>query len=63
MFVGDVDAARRVDGNDVSALQSHTRQAPDANSFRYDVNATGHFDGNDASTTPAQTRTGLPSPP
>jgi hypothetical protein len=63
ILVGDVDTTGRVDGNDVSAVQSHTRQAPDVNTFRYDVNATGRIDGNDVSTTQAQTRTGLPSSP
>lgn len=62
ILVGDVDTSGRVDGNDVSAVQSHTRQTPDKMIFRYDVNATGRIDGNDVSTTQSQTRTGLPSP-
>jgi hypothetical protein len=63
VLIGDVDATGRVDGNDVSAVQSHTRQTTNATNFRDDVNATGRIDGNDVSTTQAQTRTGLPSSP
>ncbi len=63
ILVGDVDTTGRVDGNDVSAVQSHTRQTPDTTTFRYDVNATGRIDGNDVSTTQSQTRAGLPSSP
>jgi hypothetical protein len=62
-LVGDVDANGRVDGNDVSGVQSRTRQATDANNFRWDVDANGRIDGNDVSTTQTQTRTGLPSTP
>jgi hypothetical protein len=60
MLLGDVDATGRVDGNDVSATQSHTRQSISGTNFRYDVNATGRIDGNDVSITQGQTRTSLP---
>jgi photosystem II stability/assembly factor-like uncharacterized protein len=60
VLLGDVDATGRVDGNDVSAVQSHTRQVPDTTNYRYDVDASGRIDGNDVSTTQTQTRTGLP---
>jgi PKD repeat protein len=60
VLVGDVDATGRVDGNDVSAVQSHTRQTANGSNFRDDVDATGRIDGNDVSTTQALTRTGLP---
>ncbi len=63
VLVGDVDATGRVDGNDVSDVQSHTRQTTDATNFRYDVDVTGRIDGNDVSITQEQTRTALPSPP
>ena len=63
ILLGDVDASTRVDGNDVSAVQSHTRQPTDATNFRDDVDATGRIDGNDVSMTQAHTRTALPSPP
>jgi hypothetical protein len=63
ILIGDVDANGRVDGNDVSAVQSDTRQNTDSNNYRYDVDANGRIDGNDVSATQAQTRTGLPSPP
>jgi hypothetical protein len=60
VLLGDVDANGRVDGNDVSAVQSHTRQSTDSTNYRYDIDLTGRIDGNDVSTTQAQTRTGLP---
>ena len=63
ILVGDVDATGRVDGNDVSAVQSHTRQTVGDANFRFDVDTTGRIDGNDVSDTQAHTRTGLPSSP
>jgi hypothetical protein len=60
VLVGDVNAIGAVDRNDVSAMQSHTRQAVDITNFRYDMNATGNIDGNDVSLTQGQTRTSLP---
>jgi hypothetical protein len=60
VLIGDVDATGRVDGNDVSAVQSHTRQTTDGTNYRFDVDANGRIDGNDVSTTQAQTRTSLP---
>jgi hypothetical protein len=63
VLIGDLDATGRVDGNDVSSVQSHTRQPTDTTNFRNDVDATGRIDGNDVSATQAQTRTGLPSSP
>jgi hypothetical protein len=64
VLIGDVNATGGVDGNDVSAVQSHTRQAVNSGNFSYDVNATGgSIDGNDVSFTQSHTRTSLPSPP
>jgi len=63
VLVGDVDATGRVDGNDVSTVQSHTRQTTNGTNFRDDIDATGRIDGNDVSTTQSHTRTGLPSSP
>ena len=60
LLIGDIDASGRVDGNDVSAVQSHTRQATDGTNLRFDVDASGRIDGNDVSATQGQTRTGLP---
>jgi hypothetical protein len=60
LLIGDVDATRRVDGNDVSAVQSHTRQTTNGTNYRFDVDTTGRIDGNDVSTTQGQTRTSLP---
>jgi hypothetical protein len=57
---GDVNATRAVDGNDVSAVQSKTRQKANNTNFRHDVNATGNIDGNDVSAVQARTRTRLP---
>jgi hypothetical protein len=63
ILVGDVNATGGVDGNDVSAVQSHTRQTVDATTFQFDVNTTGAIDGNDVSATQSKTRTSLPSLP
>jgi arylsulfate sulfotransferase len=60
VLVGDVDASDIVDGNDVSAVQSQTRQPVTSANFRDDVNANGLLDGNDVSLTQGQTRTSLP---
>jgi hypothetical protein len=61
MLLGDVNGSGLVDGNDVSAVQTHTRQPVNSATFRYDVNADGLLDGNDVSMTQAQTRTALPA--
>jgi hypothetical protein len=64
VLIGDVNATGGVDGNDVSGVQSHTRQPVNSNAIaRFDVNATGGIDGNDVSITQGHTRTSLPSPP
>jgi hypothetical protein len=60
VLVGDVDANGVVDGNDVSGVQSHTRQTANNTNFQYDVDANGVIDGNDVSITQSHTRTGLP---
>lgn len=59
ILIGDVNASGLVDGNDVSAVQSRTRQPVNNTNFRYDVNASGLIDGNDVSMTQGQTRTSL----
>jgi uncharacterized repeat protein (TIGR03803 family) len=60
VLVGDVNGNKLVDGNDVSAVQSHTRQSVNDTNFRYDVNTTGLIDGNDVSITQGHTRTSFP---
>jgi hypothetical protein len=60
ILLGDVNASRFVDGNDVSAVQNHTRQSVNNTNFRYDLNTSGLIDGNDVSITQGQTRTSLP---
>jgi extracellular elastinolytic metalloproteinase len=60
VLLGDVNANRSVDGNDVSAVQAKTRQTADSTNFRFDVNASGSIDGNDVSLTQSKTRTSLP---
>jgi hypothetical protein len=63
-LLGDVNATGGVDGNDVAAVQSHTRQLVNSDAqARFDVNATGAIDGNDVAITQGQTRTSLPSAP
>jgi hypothetical protein len=64
VLLGDVNATGGVDGNDVAAVQSHTRQPVNSNAqARFDVNLTGNIDGNDVALTQSKTRTSLPSPP
>jgi hypothetical protein len=63
VLIGDVNFTGGVDGNDVSGVQSHTRQSVTSANFQYDVNATGGIDGNDVSLTQSHTRTSLPSLP
>ncbi|MBA3296967.1 MAG: hypothetical protein H0U19_08525 [Acidobacteria bacterium] len=60
VLLGDVNATRSVDGNDVSAVQAKTRQPVGATTFKFDVNITGVIDGNDVSTVQGKTRTRLP---
>jgi len=60
VLLGDVNGNGLVDGNDVSDVQSHTRQAVDTTTFRFDVNTSGLIDGNDVSITQGHTRTSLP---
>jgi Dockerin type I domain len=60
VLLGDVDGNGRVDGNDVSAVQSHTRQVANSNNFPYDVDLNGRIDGNDVSATQSHTRNALP---
>jgi hypothetical protein len=63
VLLGDVNATGGVDGNDVSAVQSRTRQTVTQSNCRFDVNATGGIDGNDVSLTQSKTRSSLPSLP
>jgi hypothetical protein len=61
VLVGDVNGSKGVDGNDVSAVQSHTRQPVNSDAMaRFHVNASGGIDGNDVSLTQSHTRTSLP---
>ena len=60
VLLADVNGTGNVDGNDVSEVQSRTRQTVNSGNFRDDVNATGNIDGNDVSITQSHTRTSLP---
>jgi hypothetical protein len=60
VLLGDVNAVGGVDGNDVAAVQSHTRQLVNSDAMaRFDVDVTGSIDGNDVALTQAHTRTSL----
>jgi glucose/arabinose dehydrogenase len=63
VLLGDVNGNGLVDGNDVAAVQSQTRQPVTGANFQYDVNTDGVIDGNDVSLTQGHTRTSLPSAP
>jgi hypothetical protein len=60
VLLGDVNFSKNVDGNDVSAVQAHTRQPLTTSNYLFDVNTTGNIDGNDVSLTQSKTRTSLP---
>jgi hypothetical protein len=63
ILTGDVNGNRLVEGNDVSAVQSRTRQRVDGSTFVYDVNANGSIEGNDVSITQTRTRTSIAAEP
>ena len=63
ILTGDVNGNRLVEGNDVSAVQSRTRQRVDGSTFVYDVNANGSIEGNDVSITQTHTRTSIAAEP
>jgi hypothetical protein len=63
ILTGDVNGNRLVEGNDVSAVQSRTRQRVDSSTFVYDVNANGSIEGNDVSITQTHTRTSIAAEP
>ena len=63
ILIGDVNGNRSVEGNDVSAVQSRTRQRVDSSTFMYDLDANGSIEGNDVSITQAHTRTSIPAGP
>jgi hypothetical protein len=60
VLVGDVNATRLVDGNDVSLVHGHTGQTAKSTTFRFDVNASGLIDGNDVSLVQSKLGTRLP---
>src|SRR2546425_5630375 len=45
VLLGDVNQIGGVDGNDVSAVQAHTRQTANSDNFKFDVNGSGGIDG------------------
>jgi hypothetical protein len=60
ILTGDVNASRRVDAADVSAVRQQTLQPVDSTNFRNDVNASGRIDAADVSIVRQQTLTSLP---
>ena len=60
VLIGDVNASRQVDGNDVLAVQTKTRQRVNNTNFMLDVNTTAVIDGGDVSVTQSKTQTSLP---
>jgi len=62
VLVGDVNATRMVDGNDVSLVQRHMGKTANGTNFRFDVDASGLIDGNDVSLVQSQVGTSLPPP-
>ncbi len=60
VLLGDVNASRRVDAADVSAVRQQTLQPIDPLNFREDINASGRIDAADVSIARQQTLTSLP---
>jgi autotransporter-associated beta strand protein len=61
VLVGDVNASRRTDAGDVTAVRNHTVSIPtDAATARFDVNASGRIDSGDVTATRNATVTVLP---
>jgi hypothetical protein len=60
VLVGDVNASKRVDAADVSAVRQQTLQTITNSNFREDVNASGRVDAADVSIARQQTLTSLP---
>jgi hypothetical protein len=60
VLLGDVNATRRVDAADVSAVRQQTLQPITSSNFRADVNASGRIDAADVSVVRQQTLTSLP---
>jgi hypothetical protein len=60
MLLGDVNATRRADSGDVTAVRTHAVAVPDQQTFRFDVNASGRIDAGDVTTTRNATITVLP---
>jgi hypothetical protein len=60
ILIGDVNASKRVDAADVSAVRQQTLQPVTSSNFREDVNTTGRIDAADVSITRQQTLTSLP---
>jgi hypothetical protein len=60
VLVGDVNASRRVDAADVSAVRQQTLQNMTNSNFRNDINASGRIDAADVSIARQQTLTALP---
>jgi Dockerin type I domain len=60
VLVGDVNASKRVDAADVSAVRQQTLQTITNSNFREDLNASGRIDAADVSIARQQTLTSLP---
>jgi hypothetical protein len=60
VLVGDVNATKRVDSNDVFEIRQNSLQAPANTTFRDDVDCSGRIDSNDVFVTRQQSLTGLP---
>jgi hypothetical protein len=61
VLIGDVNASRRTDAGDVTAVRNHTVSIPtDAATARFDVNVSGRIDAGDVTATRNATVTVLP---
>jgi hypothetical protein len=60
VLIGDVNASRRTDAGDVTAVRNNTVTIPDQSTCRFDVNASGRIDAGDVTATRNATVTVLP---
>jgi hypothetical protein len=60
VLLGDVNASKRTDAGDVTAVRNHTVSIPDQQTFRFDVNSSGRIDSGDVTVTRNASVTVLP---
>jgi hypothetical protein len=60
VLLGDVNASKRTDAGDVTAVRNHSVSIPTAQTFQFDVDASGRIDSGDVTKTRNATVSALP---